>query len=53
MRKTTGKKTGNKKEKRGKWSRDPWIRILELLSQMSKEERARCISATAEFYRGR
>lgn len=37
-------------EKRGKWARDPWIRILELLSQMSEEERARCIRATAAFY---
>ena len=37
-------------EKRGKWARDPWIRILELLSKMSPEERQRCIRATAQFY---
>lgn len=46
-------KLNEKKEKRGKWARDPWIRILELLSKMSYEERQRCIKATSDFYRGR
>jgi len=41
------------KDRRGKWSRDPWIRILELLAPMSPVERARCIQATAQFYHGR
>lgn len=39
-----------KKERRGKWSRDPWLRVLELLANMSEEERARCIRATAKFF---
>ncbi len=39
-----------KTEKRGKWRRDPWLRILELLSKMTAEERARCIRATAQFF---
>lgn len=39
--------------KYGKWSRIPWIRILELLSEMTKEERQRCIRAAAELYRDR
>lgn len=30
-------KLKNKKEKRGKWSREPWIRILELLAAMPEE----------------
>ena len=42
-----------KSERRGKWSRDPWIRILELLAQMTQEERKRCIDATVVFFRGR
>lgn len=42
-----------KQEKRGKWQRDPWLRILELLSKMTHEERQRCIRATAAFYHGR
>lgn len=42
-----------KQDKRGKWARDKWIRILELLTEMPPEERQRCIRATAEFYRGR
>lgn len=42
-----------KKDRRGKWARDPWVRILELLSKMTKEERQRCMAATVEFYRGR
>jgi hypothetical protein len=42
-----------KPERRGKWKRDPWIRILELLASMSFEERQRCIRATAAFYSGR
>lgn len=42
-----------KKDKRGKWVRDPWIRILELLAAMSFEERQRCLRATTEFFRGR
>lgn len=33
----------HKAEKRGKWARDPWIRILQLLSEMPPEERERCI----------
>lgn len=41
------------KETRGKWSRDPWIRILELLSKMTYEERQRCLKATVNFYEGR
>jgi hypothetical protein len=40
-----------KKTKLGKWSRDPWIRILELLNQMPKNERDRCIKATSDFFR--
>lgn len=42
-----------RKDRRGKWSRDPWIRILELLAPMSSEERTRCIRATANFFDGR
>lgn len=42
-----------KKERRGKWARDPWIRILELLSKMPIDERERCITATAIFFKGR
>ncbi len=34
-------------------SREPWIRILEILSKMEFEERQRCIKATEIFYRGR
>lgn len=39
-----------KKSKRGKWSRDKWIRILELLKEMSPEERDRCLRATNIFW---
>ena len=46
-------KKNKSQKKTGKWARDPWIRILELLAQMSKEERERCIRATAAFYNGR
>lgn len=46
-------KKQKKTDKRGKWARDPWIRILELLAKMPKEERERCINATAAFFRGR
>lgn len=48
--KTHLKKKKRVKEKRGKWSRDPWIRILELLDKMPVEERHRCIRATKDFY---
>lgn len=47
------KTKANKKEKRGKWARDPWIRILQLLAAMPKAERQRCIQATLNFYRDR
>ncbi len=40
-------------EKRGKWARNPWVRILELLSKMPYEERHRCLFATVEFFKGR
>lgn len=40
------------KAKRGKWARDPWIRILELLYQMTLEERERCLRATTEYFKG-
>lgn len=49
-KKTTKKKP---KDKRGKWSRDPWIRILYLLAEMGFEERHRCIKATLAFFDGR
>lgn len=39
--------------KQGKWSRDSWIRILELLAKMPQEERQRCLKATTKFYKGR
>ncbi len=42
-----------KKERRGKWSRDPWIRILEILAAMSKDERRRCLHATLAFFENR
>lgn len=41
------------KEKRGKWARDPWIRILKLLNDMPLDERKRCLRATAQFFEGR
>lgn len=41
------------KGKRGKWYRDPWLRILQMLGEMSYEERQRCIRATADFYKNR
>lgn len=47
------KKSKIKKDKRGKWSRDPWIRTLEILARLSKEERSRCIRATVNFFHGR
>lgn len=45
-----------KKPPRREWqwgSREPWIRILEILSKMSFEERQRCIRATEIFYKDR
>lgn len=54
MKKKTPAQTRAKQpSKRGKWAREPWIRILELLAEMSFEERQRCISATVAFFRGR
>lgn len=43
-------KKNKKKDKRGKWSLDPWIRVLQILSEMPINERRRCIKATADFY---
>jgi hypothetical protein len=40
-------------DSRGKWARDPWIRILQLLAKMPMGERERCIRATAAFYKDR
>jgi hypothetical protein len=48
----TNVKTKKKPDKRGKWSRDSWIRILELLAKMPKEERDRCVRATTDFVAG-
>lgn len=42
-----------KSDRRGKWSRDPWIRILQLLNSMPAEERRRCIRATIIFWEGK
>ena len=42
-----------KTDKRGKYYRDPWLRILQLLAAMPYEERMRCLDATVNFYKGR
>jgi hypothetical protein len=51
--KSNTRKKNKKPSKRGKWAREPWIRILELLAGMTFEERQRCLQATVAFFRGR
>lgn len=46
-----GDEVKTKKPNRGKRARDPWFIILELLKDMTVEERTRCLRATAAFFK--
>lgn len=42
-----------KKKPKKYLSKNPWIKILQILAAMPKEERERCIRATWVFFDGR